>query len=86
MIQLGKPITASMMVHILKEYSENGSFITKHCLHLALLGFTGFLRTDELLHLKVRDIAFNDTYMQFNIRRSKTEQIQHGAQVSIAKL
>ena len=50
------------------------------------MGFTGFMRTDQLLHLQVRDIVFKDTYMQLNIRRLKTDQMQNGALVHIAKL
>ena len=44
------------------------------------------MRTDQLLHLQVRDIVFKDTYMQLNIRRLKTDQMQNGALVHIAKL
>ena len=53
---------------------------------MIILGFTGFLRTSEILNLQVRDILFQSDYMQLNIRCSKTDQLQHGATVNIAKI
>ena len=50
-----------------------------------LLGFAGFLRSSELLNIKVSDIIFQDAYMSIFIESSKTDKYREGAWVLIAK-
>ena len=50
-----------------------------------LVAFSGFLRSSELLNIKVSDVVFHDTYMAIFIESSKTDKYRDGAWVVIAK-
>ena len=47
--------------------------------------FYGLLRWEETSKLTTADIAFTTQHMEINIKRSKTDQLKHGAQVRIAR-
>ena len=53
-------------------------------LAVCLVAFAGFLRCDELIKLKCRDVTFNDQGMVINIVSSKTDQYREGSSLVIA--
>ena len=53
---------------------------------ICILGFTGFMRTDELLSTKVKDIKFYDSHMTVFIPKSKTDQLREDNLVHISKI
>jgi integrase len=52
---------------------------------MMVIAFMGFLRFDELSHLKWSDVVFNEGYISIIIRRSKTDQLREGDKVLIAE-
>lgn len=54
-------------------------------LSLCVLGYTGFLRFDELVGLKRCDFEFENSHMKVFVERSKTDVYREGAWVLIAR-
>ena len=52
---------------------------------LVVLGFSGFLRWDDLLKLRRRDLEFEREYMRVYLERRKNDQYQEGSWILIAK-
>ena len=52
---------------------------------MILLGFSGFLRFDELSSLRCNDISIFDSYFILKIRKSKTDQYRFGDEIPISK-
>ncbi|XP_041361951.1 uncharacterized protein LOC121377920 [Gigantopelta aegis] len=50
-----------------------------------LLSYAGFLRSEELLHLRLSDIVIDSTHMSLFIESSKTDKYRDGAWVLIAR-
>ena len=50
-----------------------------------LVGFSGFLRFNEISNLKVKDIKFHDLHMSLYIEKSKTDVYRRGNEVIISK-
>ena len=56
-------------------------------LAMIILSFTVFLRYDELSNLRCNDVTFhNDYYLNFHLRKSKTDVIRDGDNILVAKL
>ena len=51
---------------------------------LVVLGFSGFLRWDDLLKLRRRDLEFEREYMRVYLERRKNDQYQEGSWILIA--
>ena len=49
-----------------------------------LLAYAGFMRSAELLNIRVHDIVFHDTFMIIFIESSKTGKYRDGAWITIA--
>ena len=52
---------------------------------MIFLGFHGFLRVNELLNIRCRDISFENTYLKLHIPSSKTDVYRLGQYVHIAR-
>ena len=52
---------------------------------MCILGFTGFLRFDELSNITNGDIAVFDTHMTIFIQKAKTDQYREGRTVYICR-
>ena len=52
---------------------------------MCLLGYTGFLRFDELVNIRRNDILFEDKQIRLFIQKSKTDQFKNGFWLVIAK-
>ena len=51
---------------------------------MILLGFCGFLRYDELIHIRQGDVIFQGTHMKVFVEKSKCDQYREGRWVHIA--
>jgi integrase len=51
-----------------------------------LISFYGFLRFDELAHLKVKNVVFHSTHMELFIEKAKNDQLREGNSVCVARL
>lgn len=49
------------------------------------MAFAGFLRSSELLNIRICDIVFYDSYMDIFMESSKTDKYRDGAWILIAK-
>ena len=79
------PFTSSML-HALVNPDLLDDLIYLRFVTICILGFTGFLRLDELLNLRVRDIQFYSSYMTLTIPKCKNDQIREGNVIHIAEL
>ena len=52
---------------------------------MCLVAFAGFLRCDELIKLRCKDVSFNEQGMVINIVSSITDQYREGASLVIAR-
>ena len=50
-----------------------------------MIGFSGFLRSCELLKIKISDIVFHSSYLTIFMESSKTDKYRDGSWVMIAK-
>ena len=79
-------MTASMIRKLFYAYGNDNDLSKQRFLLICILGFTGFMRTDELLNIKVEHITFYDTYMTVFVPISKTDQLREGNLVHISKI
>lgn len=62
---------------------SNPDNLRNMCIYI--LSFAGFLRFDELINLKLKNINFHDSHMTILIERSKTDQLREGTNLIIAR-
>ena len=51
-----------------------------------LLGFSGFLRIDELLSIKIKHLRINESHLEILVPKSKTDQHREGNIVYISRV
>ena len=71
-----------MMKTLVTKYGKKSSTILDFLL-ACLLGFVGFLRVDELLHVKLKHIKLQESHLEILIPNSKTDQHREGHVVYI---
>ena len=74
------------MLHTLLDLDLLDDLIYFRFVIICLLGFTGFLRLDELLNLKVREIQFYPSHMTLTIPKCKNDQSREGNIIHVAEL
>ena len=52
---------------------------------VCLIGFAGFFRIDELIHVQLQHLTFNSDHMIVTLDKSKTDQHRDGHHVYIAQ-
>jgi hypothetical protein len=75
-VQKKEPITIDILksIHDFYRLSENKSDLNSVRLFCMLIvGYSGFLRFNEIFNFKVNDVKFCDLYMQLCIQSSKTD-------------
>ena len=83
--QKKEPFTASMLQSLL-DLDGLENLIYFRFVIICILGFTGFLRLDELLNLKVQEISFHSSYMTLTIPKCKNDQSREGNVIHISEL
>lgn len=85
-VQKKKPLTSDIIFKMFNTYPPASiSLYHLRSLVFIVLGFAGFLRVSELIHLKCSDISFKDDYVELIIRSSKIDQTNKGETVLIAQ-
>ena len=69
-----QPVTPELLVCLCEKYSESTDVLVVRDLCMIVLGFSAFLRYDEISNVCCNDIGKEDTYFCLNIRKSKTDQ------------
>ncbi|XP_060563636.1 integrase/recombinase xerD homolog [Ruditapes philippinarum] len=80
-----QPVTKDLLIELCSKYESTTDVLILRDLCMILLGFSAFLRFDEIRNLHCNDITFHDDYFSLHIRKSKTDQYRHGSDVVVAK-
>ena len=81
-----EPITTENLLALVDKFGSNDASLADiRALTFCLLGYAGFLRFDELSHLRLCDITFHQQHLELFIESSKTDQLREGALVVIAR-
>ena len=78
-------VDSEVLIQLCDQYIINANLMDVRDLSMILLGYSGFLRFDEISNLHVNDISFEENYMVLNIRKSKTDKFRAGNKVYISK-
>lgn len=80
------PITIDILEKLYQDLVVSRNTLTSlRLMCLCILGFSGFLRFDEVSHLRRGDFKFHPTYMTIFIEKSKTDTYRDGKSVYISK-
>ena len=83
-VQKKKPITKEMIEKIVADANSHPSLANIRLATACLLGFSGFLHFDELIHIRACDITIDSEMAKIHIPRSKTDQLRQNSEVVIA--
>ena len=74
------------MVHSLIDAYKFQDLIYFRFVIICMLGFTAFMRLDEILDLKVKQIQFHESFMTITIPKCKNDQTREGNIIYVAEL
>lgn len=80
-----QPVTTDMLIELCSLYTDSSDVIVVRDLCMILIGFTAFLRFDELSKIRCKDIKIYENYFSIFIHSSKTDQYRCGNEVVISK-
>ena len=80
-----EPVTVKMLEAVVQDARSSGRLSDLRLATACLMGFAGFLRSDELINLRPRDITIDAEMMSMKIVRSKTDQLRQGDSVVVAR-
>ena len=82
-----EPTTSEMIKVLVTKYGgENSTIPNLRFLLTCLLGFAGFLRIDELLHVKLKHTKIQENHLEIVILRPKTDQHWEGHVAHISRI
>ena len=82
-----EPVSASVIARIVKEFANlDADLMSLRVAAICIVGFSAFLRYDELSKIKYCDVLFGKKYMKIFIEQSKTDVYRQGEWVYVAKL
>ena len=74
-----EPITSQMIKSFVNKFGgKNTSLPDLRFLLTCLLGFSGFLRIEELLSIKIKHLRINESHLEILVPKSKTDQHREG--------
>ena len=80
-----EPVTVEILSRLYTGLYIENNVKNQRIICACLVAFSGFLRSSELLSIKISDIVFNSSYMAIFIECSKTDKYRDGAWIMIAK-
>lgn len=80
-----QPFTSESLISLCMKYSDSSDVIVVRDLCMIVLGFSAFLRYDEISNIHCNDVKIYDDYFSLYIRRSKTDQYRFGNEIVISK-
>ena len=83
--QKKEPITADMLKAMVEDTREHNTLSNVRLTMACLLAFAGFLRFNELVNIRPRDLSFSDDMLKLYLPHSKTDQLRKGNEVIIAR-
>ena len=79
-----EPLTAEIINNLVQTYGSSGNLIDVRAIVFTVLGFSGFFRSSELLHLKVKHLQRTPVSYEVLLEKSKTDQVREGNIVYIS--
>ena len=80
-----EPLAATVVVQLVQQIAAPEAPLLELMMALyASLCFAGFLRFDDAVQLRVRDITFGEGFAQLQLRKRKNDQFREGTTVSLA--
>lgn len=80
-----EPISKDALITLCSKYADTSDVLVIRDLCMMLIAFSGFLRFDELVHLRCNDIKFFSGHFSLFIRKCKTDQYRQGNEIVISK-
>ena len=80
-----KPVTVDMLADMVENMNSHPTLANMRITTLSLLAFAGFLRFDEVIHIRASDVTIAEGMAKLQIPRSKTDQLRQGSEVLIAR-
>ena len=82
-----EPITSEMIQSLVnKSGGKNASLPDLRFLLTCLLGFSGFLRKEELLSIKIKYLRISESHLEILVPKSKTDQHRKGHIAYISRI
>ena len=78
------PVTSEMLVNLCNMYKSSTDLLIVRDLTMIVIGFSGFLRFDELSSLICKNVKIFEDHLCILIDRSKTDQYRHGNEILIS--
>ena len=79
------PFTTEMLQAIVEDARKINTLTSIRLAAACLLSFAGFLRCDELVNIRLCDLAIGETHLSIQIPHSKNDQLHQGREVLIAR-
>lgn len=67
-------VTSDVIISLCSTYAGSSDLLVVRNLCMIVVAFSAFLRYDELCHVKISDLTFEDGYFTIMIRKAKTDQ------------
>lgn len=80
-----EPISVDILLDMYKRLYQVKNLKNQRIICACLLAFSGFMRSSELLNIRVSDIAFDQDYVAIFMESSKTDKYRDGSWILIAK-
>ena len=80
-----KPFTKEEVKSMLQVLTESKSAFDLRTAVMISLGFSGFLRWDDMEQIAVGDIKFHDDRMEILLKKRKNDQMRKGSCISVAR-
>lgn len=78
------PVTDSMLSELCLKYIHSTELLVIRDLTMILISYAGFLRYDELSHIRCDEIEIHSDFMRIHLPKSKTDKYREGNEVLIA--
>lgn len=75
---LAKPTNKKLPMTMYKRLFEFGNIKNQRIICASLLAFAGFMRSSELLNVRLSDLIFEEKYMAIFVEGSKTDKYRDG--------
>ena len=81
------PLTVDFIKDLIDHYGLEGAkdLRAERFLVLAILGFAGFFRIEEMLHIQLKNVTATDTHIKVVLPKCKNDQQRKGNEVFIAR-
>lgn len=80
-----EPITADILKSVINKFGSSNNLNHIRICCLMLISYAGFLRYDELAHIKASNIRFFQSHIELLLEKSKTDVYRQGNTVIIAR-